>query len=741
LSSGIANDVSSAIIRIDNGLVTPLSETDEKRFRPSYMRKKGWPSRWKNKPNGLVVEGCLDNWDKIDVPLYKRTSFVLTLEIEKKCRSSYWIATFCDGQASGYSIRASITILFSLSLIGHGALLARFVSLHSFRNRKSGFAELLAVGSVVALLLNLFSVNDFSGPPLNRFPSTPPSMSTGTRGSHLETDHFNLSFEGNIDNMVDVEGETLERIFQGATEFLDFIFPGKTRVNISTDPDILPPETIDLGFWGYVMPSRESQSGEPEMFLSLSPEWAVQSNDNSLDMREWIATHEFIHVVRDHQTRDHNGSLYPPWLREGLPTYYAFQHLSASDVYVRWWIWTLLENDELTDIDDLFNYDHIALGEGYTVIKYIIDEYGRQGFLDFLKAFEGWDGTKTTRDNMEIVFSTVFGRTVDEFNDDWKEFLSEDFAVGYDWEEIEKVPGEVLIDSPGWDMPTSAKNGKLLWVSDQHGSLDIFLSNEDGSGQKRLTSEAGYDGDAKLDYNATWVAFTSTRNGAYDVYKMTIDGKNLTQLTDDGFVNVMGSWSPDEEEIAFTSNRNGEWDIFVMESDGSNIRELVATEANEGSPAFSPDGSKLAFVSDAAGLYDLYVSDSDGSNPQQLTSTRENVSFPSWSPDGKRIAYTLKREFARKLCVIDVGSGFVEILYEHPSHAGFGGSETGVLRFPVWSSDADTVLVAFFGQIRSLELPSEAEAGVLWIVVSVVIAVVGVAMLIPILWKRKKRSS
>jgi len=89
LSSGIANDVSSAIIRIDNGLVTSLSGTDEKGFRPSNMRKKEWPSRWKNKPNGLVVEGCLDNWDKIDVPLYKRTSFVLTLEIEKKCRSSY----------------------------------------------------------------------------------------------------------------------------------------------------------------------------------------------------------------------------------------------------------------------------------------------------------------------------------------------------------------------------------------------------------------------------------------------------------------------------------------------------------------------------------------------------------------------------------------------------------------------------------------------------------------------------
>ncbi|MFQ6127545.1 MAG: peptidase MA family metallohydrolase [Thermoplasmata archaeon] len=611
-----------------------------------------------------------------------------------------------------------------------------FISSSSSRSLKKDFATMMAVLTVMALLPCLFEKHDLSRAHLENTDSSHPLVALGTKGGNLETEHFSLSFEGEITNMVDAEGKTLERVFDGATEFLNFTPSTRTRVNISTDPDILPPETIDLGFYGYVIPSSVSE-GEPEMVLSLSPEWSIQSNDNNLDLREWMAAHEFVHVLRDYQTRDHNGSAYPSWLEEGLAGYFANEYLSASDEYLRWWIRNLLDNDELIDVDYLTQRTYFAYGEGYTIIKYIIDEYGRETFLSFLKAFEVWDGTKTTDSNLEVVFSTAFGTTLEEFNADWQQYLSEDFAVGFNREKIERVPGKVLVDSSGWDMPTSAKKGKLLWVTDQSGSLDIMLSNEDGSGKKWLILNDGYDGDAKLDGSATWVAFTSTRNGSYDIYKMTLDGKNLTQLTDDESVNIMGSWSSDGEEMAFTSNRNGTWDIFLMKNDGSDIRELVATESDEGSPSFSPDGSRLVFVSDADGNFDLYIADADGSNIRQLTSTPEDESFPSWSPDGKRIAYTSKREFSRKLCVIDAESGSARIVFDQPSHgSGFIGPAIGVLRFPVWSSETDTIYVAYGGQIFSLRLPSEVKDDTLWILVSIAIASVAVVILVLMLRKR-----
>lgn len=599
------------------------------------------------------------------------------------------------------------------------------------------FVVVVSVLCVTVMLISALGTNELDNPN----PSVLSDGFGGTRGDDLLTDHFNLSFEGRIENAVSEEGDTLEEVFVHATEFLNFIPSDRTRVNISTDSDILPPQTLDLSYFGYVVPSDTSASGAPEMFLGLPPEWSTQSNDNYLDMRVWIAAHEYVHVIRDYQTRGHNGSLYPPWLEEGLATYFAFQHLSAGDDYVRYWVRGLIDNDELRDIGNLFQYDYYAIGEGYTIIKYILDEYGRDVFLDFLDAFKGWDGAKTSDDNLESIFSSVFGESLQDLDAEWKAYLSDEFAVGFDSNAIERLPGEPVLGSSGWNVPTSARNGWLLSVTDRLGSLDIAISREDGSLETWITTDGSYDGDAKLNSIAQQVAFTSTRNGNYDLFIAQTGLGGIVQLTDDEFVNIMGSWSADNQEIAFTTNRNGDWDIFLIDSDGSNLRELVATEANEGSPAFSLDGSAIVFVSDAGGNRDIFLADSDGSNIRQLTSTPDYESFPSWSPDGRSIVYTSSKGFSRKLCMMDVSSGEVKTLFDHPSRAGFVGPEIGVLRFPVWSSESDTIFVAYGGQVFGLDVPAEDGLDIGWVYPLVLVIAVAVTVLVIVIYGRRRRNS
>jgi hypothetical protein len=603
------------------------------------------------------------------------------------------------------------------------------------------WSHLISIFSAIMIIVSMNGLVDPSGFSLNDFNKDSSISAYRTRGG-LATEHFNLSFEGPIEHMVHNQSLLLESIFEGATDFLNFSFEERTRVNISTDPDILPPQTLDLGYSGYVIPADMSSSGETEMFFGIPPDFSTQSNDNNLDMRISIAAHEFVHVLRDHQTRDHNGSLYPPWLVEGLPTYYAFYHMSESDEYVQYWISELLQSDELKDIDELFLYDYFAVGEGYAIIKYVIDEFGRETFLDFLEAFEDWDGTQTSDDNLEMIFSAVFGKTLEQFNSDWRDYLSEDFAVGFDRQKMEDLPGSVIIDTDGWDMPTSAVNGKLVWVTDEAGTVDIMISNEDGSDERRLTTGHGYDGDAKLDPTGNWIAFTSTRNGNYDLYKMTIDGGNLTQLTNDSSIDIMGSWSPDGEEIVFTSNSRGSFDIYIMRNDGGDRRSLVLAGTDEGSPTFSPDGSKVVFVSNLFGGSDFLIIDYDGRRFDDvldiMTYTLENESFPSWSPDGKEILYTLRKGFSRKLCVMDFQTELVEIMFEQPSHAGFIGPGIGVLRFPVWSSDGNAIFVAYGGHIFVLRLPSEPPYDLMWIYLLIAIPTVVVVTLALVLRKRNR---
>lgn len=601
------------------------------------------------------------------------------------------------------------------------------------------FFPMAAILCAMVLLVSIFTTGGLDGPPTDS--NSPFGGATGSRGNDVLTDHFNLSFEGQVENMVSTEGDTLEEVFVGATQFLDFIVPNRTMVNISTDPNILPPQTLDLSYFGYVVPSDMSSSGAPEMFLGLPPEWSTQSNDNHLDMRVWIAAHEFVHVIRDYQIKDYNGSLYPPWLEEGLCTYFAFQHLSAGDEYVRYWVKGLIDTNELKDITELLQWDYYSLGEGYTIIKYIIDEYGREVFLDFLEAFKDWDGTRTTDENLQIVFSSVFGKLLEDFNAEWKAYLSNEFAVGVDRDDVERLPGEPVMGSSGWNMPTSARNGKLLSVTNRLGSLDLVLSNEDGSEEAVMTTDGSYDGDGKLDSTASWIAFTSTRNGNYDVYKIPTSGGTPIQLTDDESVNIVGSWSADDQEIAFTTNRNGDWDIFLLNSDGSNLREFIVTQANEGSPMFSPDGSRIVFVSDAGGNRDLYIADADGSGMQQLTTTPDDESFPSWSPDGKSVVYTVRKGFSRKLCTVEISSGEVAVLFDQPSRAGFVGPEIGVLRFPVWSSQGDTIFVAHGGQVFGLDMPAEAGLDISWVLPFVLLIAVAVLVLVVVIYGRRRRNS
>lgn len=613
-----------------------------------------------------------------------------------------------------------------------------------FRPRTKGsrdnLARTVAIVSAVALLLAILNPNDFSGQHLRSSTSNTHFETSGTRGSSLETTHFNITCQSDIENMLEMQGETLEEAFEGVTNFLNFTFSNITQVIIGMDPNIFPGVNLNIGFYGYYTDPWPFESGEPEIHLSLSPEWSIQANDNYYDLRIHVATHEFMHVALSYLKRDHNVSWHVGWLEEGLGTYYPLQYLSASDEYIRYFIHNLLENDELRDIQDI-PYSHpLASGEGYTIIKYMIDEHGRQTFLDFLDALRGWNPVLSNSANQRAIFPSVFGKTLDEFNDEWKEWLTNDFVPGIDLEEIEKVPGEAIVNNTGWSIPTSGKKGKLVWVSDQNGDLDIFVSNEDGTEERLVTSSWGYDGDAEMDSSADWVAFTSVRDGNYEIYKIMIDGDHLTRLTDDDSVDIMGSWSSNGE-MAFTTNRNGDWDIFVMESNGSDVRELIATGSNEGSPVYSPKGDRIAFNSNAGGNFDLYVADSDGSNIRQLTFTPENESFPSWSPDGKKIAYTLKMEYTRKLMIMDIKSGSVEVLFEHPSRAGWVGSELGVLRFPEWSSGGNKIFVAYAGQVYSVELPSEEKDGDLWIFASVAIGFVAAIALVCLLRKRRKMAS
>lgn len=199
------------------------------------------------------------------------------------------------------------------------------------------------------------------------------------------------------------------------------------------------------------------------------------------------------------------------------------------------------------------------------------------------------------------------------------------------------------------------------------------------------------------------IAFCSNRdpNGSYEIYVMNDDGTNQTRLTTHSALDLSPSWSPDGSTIAFQSDRdnleNGRSDIYLMNEDGSNIRRLTTNPAFDEGPVWSPDGNRIAFVSTRDdqnnNIRQLYVMNADGSDQTRLT-FGNSVESLAWSPDSSQIAFSSYTGIdpGRDIFTISAGGGPVNRLTTGLSNEGG----------PAWSPDGSQIAFTF-----SLEGPGE----------------------------------
>ena len=98
----------------------------------------------------------------------------------------------------------------------------------------------------------------------------------------------------------------------------------------------------------------------------------------------------------------------------------------------------------------------------------------------------------------------------------------------------------------------------------------------------------GCDGTTPTSTLTGRIAFVSDRDGNVEIYVMDADGSNLTNLTNNPAYDWLPVWSPDGSRIAFVSDRDGNWEIYVVDADGSNLTNLTNNPADDLLPAWSP---------------------------------------------------------------------------------------------------------------------------------------------------------
>jgi Tol biopolymer transport system component len=199
----------------------------------------------------------------------------------------------------------------------------------------------------------------------------------------------------------------------------------------------------------------------------------------------------------------------------------------------------------------------------------------------------------------------------------------------------------------------------LAFAAKVGGEDAVYLFNvEKKKAIERLTF--GLDGIQSPSFSpdGKQVVFVGQEGGQSDLFITSLDGKEVRRLTQDRFTDRDPQWSPDGRTIAFTTDRGprtnfrtlefGEFRIGLYDLSTDQIRILPGQEGKNINPQWSPDGTKLAFISDRIGISNIYMMDVATAEAFQLTNVLTGITgiveaspAMSWSRDGSRMVFSV----------------------------------------------------------------------------------------------------
>jgi Tol biopolymer transport system component len=193
--------------------------------------------------------------------------------------------------------------------------------------------------------------------------------------------------------------------------------------------------------------------------------------------------------------------------------------------------------------------------------------------------------------------------------------------------------------------------------------FDIYLADETGKIEKKLTDAPGYDAEATVNWARNQIIYTSKSSGDLELWTMATDGTGKKRLTSSEGYDGGPVFSRDGSKMVWRAHRPStpetlktyrdllagdltapmKMELFVADGDGSNARRITDFGCASFAPTFTPDGSRILFASNKhacdSRMFELYLINPDGTGLEQVTDFGGFTSFPEFSPDGKKLVF------------------------------------------------------------------------------------------------------
>jgi TolB protein len=248
------------------------------------------------------------------------------------------------------------------------------------------------------------------------------------------------------------------------------------------------------------------------------------------------------------------------------------------------------------------------------------------------------------------------------------------------------------------------QKNQIIFFSTRDGNQELYVMNQDGSNQQRLTYTQGDESEAVFSPDGQYIAYSLQKGKTSEIYLMNTDDKKSVRLTNhNSFVNG-SSWSPDGRYLAYHvwSINDQDWKIFVIDMESINRNYKPKLLGSGVYPSWSPDGDFIVyhmqvdknytFTDGFHPLYsnwEIYRMKSDGSQKQNLTNHSAIDLLPVWTPDGKQITFWSTREGHAELYQMKPDGTILERISNEA-----GRVKVEIISRPAWSPDGTTIAIS-----------------------------------------------
>ena len=211
----------------------------------------------------------------------------------------------------------------------------------------------------------------------------------------------------------------------------------------------------------------------------------------------------------------------------------------------------------------------------------------------------------------------------------------------------------------------SGKERRYAWDYDPE--MDVYAYAEKAGTLTRLTSARGYDAEASYSPDGQWIAFSSMRD-AYnrtlspeeqkqietdpsyfgEIYIMKADGTGQKRLTNVAGYDGGPFFTHDGQRIVWRrfDEQGLIADVWTMKLDGTDAKQITNFKSMSWAPYQHPSGEYFLFASNKLGFenFEVYMVDTAGTKePVRITYSDGFDGLPVPSPDGRQLAWTSSR--------------------------------------------------------------------------------------------------